>query len=284
MKTSEYVVARREGGMELRDFLKARRGVSGKKAKALLDSRCVLVNSRRVWMAGHKLAPGDKVSVPDPPAGAARAPGHALETRIRILFRDDHYLVADKPPGLLSDGPDSFESLLRGHTGNRELRAAHRLDRETSGCLLLAMNAEAFDKAVDLFRRGLVGKAYHAIVSGEFTDEAPVSRQRLDGQRAVSRFHALAAKKSGSHLTVVIETGRTHQVRRHLAAMGHPVVGDKIYTGGRALGEEERKAGRHMLHAFRLAFPHPFKPGVTVRCEAPLPGDFMACLGRLGLD
>jgi 23S rRNA pseudouridine1911/1915/1917 synthase len=275
MKNAPYTVSRREAGLALVAFLAHRLDLSKKKAKALLDSRNVFVNARRVWMAHHELKLGDVVT----------APGPTEPTRpesVPILFQDDHYVIANKPPGILSDEKDSAESLLRDVLHLPALRAAHRLDRDTSGCLLLAKTPEAFDKALELFSHRRIRKIYHAVVAGHVQPPERTIALPIDGEPAVTHTRVLDASRAATHLAVKIETGRTHQIRRHLATLGHPELGDKTYATAIRVAPECMGIARQMLHAKSIDFVHPFT-GRRVRAEAPLPGDFRAGLARLKL-
>jgi RluA family pseudouridine synthase len=272
------VVAAPPAGIPLIDFLALRLDLSRRKAKAILDERRAFVNGHRVWMAHHRLKTGDRVEfAPAPDAGPA-APAAAP----RALYRDDRYQVFDKPPSLLTVGRDSLESVVKAMPGQADWRAAHRLDRDTSGCVLFAADRDAFERAVTLFRDRRVHKVYHALVRGapRFT-ERTVSLP-LDGQPAVSHVRVVDAGRAAAHVTVVIETGRTHQIRKHLSAIGHPVLGDRAYGTGGALAPELRAVPRQMVHAAELAFPHP-DTGQPVTARSPLPADFKACMRDLGL-
>ncbi|MDI6774953.1 MAG: RluA family pseudouridine synthase [Verrucomicrobiota bacterium] len=275
MKTGPHTVTRLESGMPLVAFLAQRLRLSKKQAKALLDSRNVFVNGRRVWMAHHALETGDRVAAPLPPGPAARQ-------SIPILFQDDHYLVADKPAGLLSNERDSVEVRLRAALGIRSLLAAHRLDRDTSGCLLFAKTVEALARALELFRERRIMKIYHAIVAGRVHPPERIVNTPIEGERAVTRLRVLDSSRLATHLGVKIDTGRTHQIRRHLQSIGHPVLGEKAYGAGVKLPAEFLEIPRQMLHARIVEFTHPFS-GSRLRLEAPLPRDFRACLRRLKL-
>jgi 23S rRNA pseudouridine1911/1915/1917 synthase len=263
-------------------FLSDRLAVSSRKAKALLDERCVFVNRRRVWMARHPLGPGDVVEVITAPR-AARAPTPTQPVRApRVLVREDDYLVLDKPAGLLSNGPDSAETLARAASDAPALRAVHRLDRDTSGCLLMARSNAAFASAIPQFRRRRVLKVYHAIVAGRFPLSEQTIRSPLDGEPAATHVRRLDANDSASHLAVRIETGRTHQIRRHMARAGHPILGDRQYGTETLNDRRYLEVPRQMLHASELRFPHPAGDRV-VEAVSPLPSDFRACLDRFGL-
>lgn len=272
------IVTPPEQGQELIAFLAARLSLSRRRAKELLDRRNVFVNDRRVWMARHTLKTGDAVAAfleaTSPAESQAQAP-------IRILFEDGRYLVADKPPGLLSNGPDSLESRLREQTGRPELRAAHRLDRDTSGCLLFAESDILFARMVELFRAERIDKIYHAIVAGKLASDTVIEKP-LENLKAVTRLHVLDANRLASHVQVKIETGRTHQIRKHLAMIRHPVLGDREYGNAGPQNEAYQGIARHLLHAARLEYPDP-ETGNQVRAESPLPGDIRAVMKRLDL-
>jgi RluA family pseudouridine synthase len=272
-----HVVGPAENGQDLITFLAAKLSVSRRRAKDLLDKRNVFINDRRVWMARHILKSKDIVTVfqsdgvekgtpPSPPV---------------ILHRHGGYLVANKPAGLLSNGPDSAESRLRESTGNASLRAVHRLDKDTTGCLLFAEDDTLFNRMVDQFRAGKIGKLYQALVAGKIAADMTIEKP-LEGQTAVTKLHVLDSSDLASHVQVKIETGRTHQIRKHLAMVRHPVLGDREYGNSAPLNEAYQGIPRQMLHAARLDYPDP-ETGAITRIEAPLPGDFRTVMKQLGL-
>ena len=270
-----FVVSKVESGQPLQVFLSHKLSLSKRAAKNLLDNKTVWVNRRCVWMAHHLLRQGDTVEVP-----AASAPkGEAVpKAKIRVLVEDDFYLVVDKPSALVSVGEGSAEEVLREQTQQPALKAVHRLDRDTTGCLLMAKSAAAFDAAVALFKTRRVSKLYQVIVSGKFDRSASTVNQELDGERAVSHIQREAIAKDASFLQVKIETGRTHQIRRHLAAIRHPVLGDREYGFKVARDPRLLTVPRQMLHAAGLEMPHPMLQGKTLKAHSPLPADFRRCL------
>jgi len=276
LESHQFIVGKQEANMSLRDFVSARLHVSKKKAKGILNRRQVFVNRRRTWMAHHSLSPGDDVRIAEfPDTSASRDPGS-------ILFRDDCYIVADKRAGILSNGQHSAEELWRGQLGLPFLAVAHRLDRDTSGCLVLACTSEAHDRIIGAFRRRLVKKLYHTIVLGRLRPPEQTVDSPLDGKRAITHVRALDSNRAASHLIVRIETGRTHQIRRHLASRHHAVLGDRHYATRLRSGMKAMTIGRQMLHASSLEFKHPFT-GRIVRVKAPLPHDFRKCLKMFNL-
>lgn len=270
-----YIVSKVEAGQSLQVFLSVKLSLSKRAAKNLLDDRVVWVNRRCVWMTHHVLRQGDTVEVP-----AANKPKDeaAAAVKIRVLVEDEHFLVADKPSGMLSVGPGSAEEVLRAQTQLPALRSVHRLDRDTTGCLLMAKSAAAFDAAVAVFKTRRVSKLYQAIVYGCFDRPATTVDQELDGDRAVSHIQREAVSKDASFLKVKIETGRTHQIRRHLAAIRHPVLGDREHGVKFARDPRLLTIPRQMLHACGLELPHPVVSGKTLKAHSPLPADFRRCL------
>jgi RluA family pseudouridine synthase len=268
-------VAGSEHGIALLDFLAKRLSTSNRQAKRLLDDRAVFVNNRRVWMARHVLAAGDRVEVQvqssrPPPA---RPP--------RILFEDSSYLIVDKPAGILSNGPNSAEALLCDAL-RREVYAVHRLDRDTSGCLLLATSPGAREAMAPLFQEKELIKVYHALVAGSFPRTLHTIRRPIDGQPAVTHVHVVKAAPAASFLEVRLETGRTHQIRKHLAFARHPVLGDKSYATSAIEQKGLRHIPRQMLHASRIEFTSP-AGGARIRAQADFPPDFERCRALLQL-
>lgn len=277
MRSVAYTIRNEGAGMALLDFLAGHLEISRKRAKQLLDRRCVFVNRKRVWMARHTLARGDVIEA------------HLLEEHEQkgggppdLLHQDPDYLILNKRAGVVSNGENSAESELRRRLGDPAVRAAHRLDRDTSGCLLFARNELAFDRVVSLFRRHRVRKTYHALVVGLLNTPGRTIQSPVDGEQAITKLRTLDSNRAASHLLVSIETGRTHQIRRHLSGLGHPVLGDGQYGLQAGMADAARAAPRQMLHAYSLDFRHPVTE-VRVHAIAPLPGDFRELLRHLRL-
>ncbi len=277
-KANNLVVARvgrQEEGLTLLDIVSRTLKLSRKKAKLVIDERRVFVNRKRTWMARHRLSPGDTVEIVSPPRKqSTSAP--------RILYEDQQYLVVNKPSGMLSNGRNSVENTVRSRPGFENAMAVHRLDRETTGCLLMARSSKAFEKAVSLFKNHAVKKMYHAVVDGRLHLPEKTIREEIDGHTAVTGIKVLDSTKPASHLLARLTTGRTHQIRKHLALMRHPVIGDTRYSRRKQTDDRVLQAPRQMLHASKIEFVHPFT-NKRVRVEAPLPKDFKACLRSFGL-
>lgn len=222
-----------------------------------------------------------------------------IDIASRLLHRDAMVLVIDKPCGLpVHKGPkggetlaDHLDELRFGLPNPPEL--AHRLDKDTSGCLVLGRHRKALAELGKAFANGGVGKTYVAVVRGVPKEEAGRIELRLakrsphrgwwmavdpKGQEAVSEWRLLAAGEGLSVLALSPLTGRTHQLRVHLDAIGHPILGDQIYGGASRLPGGLRLH----LHSRRVVLPQGRKPPLDV--GAPLPAHFHATLGALGLD
>lgn len=269
----------RRNGTPLLDHLAEALALSRRAAKTLLDERMVFVNGRRIWMAKHLLQTRDVVEVlPDAVGPKSDAPA-----AIRLLLDDPKFLVADKPPRLLATGDKSLETRLRDQLGLPALRAVHRLDKDTSGCILFAKDEETRRALVAQFEDGRVRKLYHALVAGNLSEPHMDIRLHVDHLPAVSHVRQVSAQSKPprcAHVTVSIETGRTHQIRIHLHHVGNPVLGDRQYFSTRSADFPE--VPRQMLHASELRFAHP-ATGKSVGAAAPLPKDFRDWLRALRL-
>ena len=290
------IVALTAGGRDattLQDFLSRRFSLSRRAAKSLIDGRCVWVNRTCVWIAGFKLHAGDRVEVPARVVKAAKekgrnepaAPAKAKpKSHVRVLWQNADYLVCDKPAGMVScDDPKSVEALLRTQESMPDLAAVHRLDRDTTGCLLFAKSPAALDAAIALFKTHRVSKVYHAIVAGRFPYQHQLIDTPIDKEAALSRVTREAASSDASLLRVTIETGRTNQIRRHLASVRFPVVGDRVFGLKSARDLRFMQVPRQMLHASTLELPDPASPREKIRAHSPLPADFRATLRLFGL-
>jgi len=220
------------------------------------------------------------------------------QRELRIAYEDEHLLVVDKPAGIVVHpsaghaGGTLVQALLaRGIAGGDAAERpgiVHRLDRDTSGLLVVARSEEAHGKLQDLVRKKLLERGYLALVRGRPRSrsgriEAPIGRDRHDPFRqsldtdspreAITHFELERLLPRHALLSLRLETGRTHQIRVHLAAIDLPVVGDPVY------GVPDPELGRQFLHANRLSFPHPFGDE-RVETESPLPAELQATLAR----
>jgi len=226
----------------------------------------------------------------------------AVPPMLPVLFEDEAVLAVNKPAGLVTHPtykhPDGtvWDAVLRRQTALGEQRPCllHRLDRDTSGVLLFAKTYRARRAIVRQFERRTVHKVYLALVAGQLQPpageiDAPLARDPLDrrrtivvaeGQPARTGYHTLAARGGFALVRALPLTGRTHQIRAHLASAGAPLVGDARYLP--AESEAAALASQSMLHAWQLTFTHPTHEAPHT-ITAPLPQDFVALAARLGL-
>jgi 23S rRNA pseudouridine1911/1915/1917 synthase len=221
-----------------------------------------------------------------------------VKTRLTVLYEDDDVLIVDKPAGLLTVPTEAREKdtlwsralhYLRHRYGGRpHAGIVHRLDKDTSGALVFARNRAALHELQDRFRTHAIDREYVALVEGAPKDSGTfdadlvreaglrrsVARPGQEGRRALTRYRTVERfGAAGALVSIRPETGRTHQIRVHFSAAGHPVLGDRVYGNAKL-------APRQMLHARRLGFPHP-RTGETVFAESPVPEDFEKVLAAL---
>jgi 23S rRNA pseudouridine955/2504/2580 synthase len=297
-----------QAGQRLDNWLLARlKGAPRTLIYRILRSGEVRVNSGRV-APSYRVVAGDRIRIPpirlpepDTPSAPPRRWLDAL--RQAVLFEDEALLVLDKPAGLAAHGGSGIshgviEVMQHLHPDWPGLALAHRLDRETSGCLLLAKDRPALLALHAALQSGGVEKHYTGLLHGrlplgrEIRVDAPLEKQRerggervvevsSEGQRADTRIKPLRHYGGATLADIRLGTGRMHQARVHCAHIGHPLAGDDKY-GDRAFNRELRPLGlkRHFLHAASLALRHPVS-GERLRIEAPLPADLQTVLDRL---
>ncbi len=289
----ELVVEGADAGVRLDRFLAGSPLVGTRgRAERLIEHGLVAVDGQ-ARPKSHRLSRGSVVSFPDeepaPDLPSEPVPG------VPVLYADDHLLVVDKPAGLLTHGvpghagPTLVDALAGQAAGGPDARPGivHRLDRDTSGLLVVARDERTLARLQRLLRARRVERVYLTLVRGlppsrRGRIEADIGRDRHDRTRmsldtdvpreAVTHFELAERLPAHSLLRVRLETGRTHQIRVHLEAIGHPVAGDPVYGRGPELGLE-----RQFLHAAELRFPHP-ETGDTVEVLSPLPPDLEAAL------
>ena len=288
----------------LQDFLALKFALSRRTAKAMIDGRSVWVNRKCVWIARFALRTGDLVEIPSQvvkgavrqakavgrETGDARRDGAGASSpaqakrHVRVIWQNDNYLICDKPAGLVScDDPKSVETILREQENVPTLEAVHRLDRDTTGCLLFAKNHAALVAAVEVFKTHKVSKVYHAISAGSFKFAHQIVDTPLDGQPAVSKVTREAISADASFLRVRIETGRTNQIRRHLASIRYPIIGDRVFGLKNVRDPRLMQVPRQMLHASTLTLPDPLTPHAEIKAHSPLPADFRTALRLFGM-
>ena len=293
LEVGEEAAAQRIDNFLLRHL----KGVPKSHVYQVLRSGQVRVNSGRV-KPDYRLQAGDKVRLP--PVRIAARPSKAKPAEFPIVFEDAALLVVDKPSGVAVHGGSGvsfgvIESLRAARPQAKLLELAHRLDRDTSGLLIVAKKRTALVELHRMLREGQVEKIYLVVTAGTYRGPGEIRESlhkyvtasgerrvavKEGGMAAATRVRPLKSAPGFSLLEVRLLTGRTHQIRVHLAHAGHPVLGDDKY-GDFALNRELVKTGvkRLFLHAASLAFDHPVT-GETLRLQSPLPPDMQTFIDR----
>ena len=264
-------------------------------AERLLEHGGALVEGGQAAKS-HRLTGGERIELELPEETAGELVPE--DVPLRIAYEDEHLLVVDKPAGVVVHPAPGHASgtlvhglagLLGGGDAPDRPGIVHRLDRDTSGLMVVARTEDSYRGLRNLVRRRALERRYKALVRGRPRSwsgriEAPLGRDRRDPTRmsldtdtprdAVTHFEVERLVDGHALLDVRLETGRTHQIRIHLAAIGLPVIGDPVY------GVPDPGLRRQFLHAWRLAFPHPLT-GEPVEVESPLPPELQVALARL---
>jgi 23S rRNA pseudouridine1911/1915/1917 synthase len=283
---------------------------SRSRLKAWIESGEVLVDGSR-RRPRDKVLGGESVAITAMLAEETRALPQDIP--LVIVHEDRHVLVVDKPAGLVvHPGAGNPDHTLQNALLARDPKLAllpragivHRLDKDTSGLLVVARTLAAHTALVRMLEERDIHREYEAVCRGVMTAggtvDAPIARHPTDrvrmavrqgGRESVTHYRVIRRFRAHTHVRVQLETGRTHQIRVHLAHAGFPIVGDRVYGGrlafpkgaGDALREALRNFPRQALHAARLEFAHPVS-GKAVSCVAPLPADIQELLRVLEAD
>jgi 23S rRNA pseudouridine955/2504/2580 synthase len=306
-------VGEESAGQRLDNFLlRELKGVPKTHVYRIIRSGEVRVNKGRA-AADTRVAAGDQVRLPPVrlPERVVDGPAAAPAREFPVLLEDEHLIAIDKPAGVAVHGGSGvsfgvIEQLRRARPQATYLELVHRLDRETSGVLLVAKKRSALTALQDQFRGRETGKTYLALVNGTWpanrkvidlplhkylvaADEAGAGERRVrvvarddpDGMRSITLVKVAQRVGDCTLLEVTIKTGRTHQIRVHLASQGHPIAGDDKYGDFERNKALQRQGLRRMfLHAWRLRFTHP-AGGQQVALEAPLPVELAGFLSQL---
>lgn len=306
MKKRSYIASSETRAERLDTFISARDSISRSQTQRLIREGLVLVNSRPARVS-YRLQRGDVVelTVPDDPPVTLVPEDIPLD----VLLEDRHIIAINKPPGIVIYPAAGHRSgtvlnalVARGtklaSTGS-PLRpgVVHRLDKETSGVMIFAKDDRAYLDLVRQFRDREIEKVYLALIygnpaqdSGEIrspigrslSDRKKMSTRTRSGRAAITRFHVERRFEGAALVRVTIITGRTHQIRVHFAASGHPVMGDRTYGKKTVLKQHGLtvRLERQMLHACSMKFAHPAS-GRPIALTAPLPGDMRKALDAL---
>ena len=293
MKTSAFLVEAVGAGARLDQFLASSvPELSRARIQDLIKAGHVTLNAGAA-KASARLRVGDAISLQEPPPVATST--IAEDIALDVLFEDDDLIVLNKAAGLVVHPAAGNWSgtivnallhhcrALSGIGGEQRPGIVHRLDKDTSGCLVAAKSDLAHQSLARQFARREVSKIYLAIVAGYVrfltgTIDAPIGRHPVQrkkmtvvvegsGRAAKTGYRVVQELPTGTLVECTLHTGRTHQIRVHLKHLGHPLLGDEVYG---------KRAGfsRQMLHAWRLGFAHP-RTGERVSFESPIPPDFV---------
>lgn len=285
-------------------FLAARSGVSRGRVQAAIKDGVVTVNGKTVTEADHKIVTGDVVVLPEFEADSLKP----MDFDLKIVFEDDDILVIDKPANLVvhpgaGHKQDTLSNVLIGRYPGIEKVGdparpgiVHRLDEDTSGLIVAAKTQAGFDYMKNLFLTRDIEKEYITLVHGvpaklHDTINAPIERASThvkmkvgSGKEAVTEYRVLQTNEKSEGLDqmallrVKLHTGRTHQIRVHMAHIGHPVVGDQLY-GGFFKKPDAELINRQFLHAAHLRFKLP--DGTLIDLESPLPQELKDFLAKV---
>ena len=301
---NKFELIAENGGLRLDAFLAAEiESLSRSRIESLIKNGAVLVNDKAVSKS-YRVALGDRVSVEVPPPEEAIP--HPCAMDLDIVYEDEHLLVVNKPKGLVvhpapGHSGDTLVNGLLYHCKdslsgiNGEIRPGivHRIDKDTSGLLVVAKNDAAHQGLAVQFEKHTIDRVYETIVWGRMTAEegsvdASIGRSQKDrkkmavgarnGKRAVTHYHVIKQYSKYAHLACRLETGRTHQIRVHLSSIGQFVLGDLVY--GREVNGLNLDFEGQCLHARVLGFDHPIT-GEHLVFESELPNYFKKLLTKL---
>ena len=281
-------------------------GITRSSAQGMIDAGLVTVNGKAEGK-NYRLRLGDDIEIEEQEPKELNV--EAENIPLDIVFEDDDIIVINKPSGMVVHPAPGNESgtlvnallyhckgSLSGINGVIRPGIVHRIDKDTSGLLVVAKNDESHVFLSSLLKDHGIKRVYHAIVVGHYkenggTVNAPIGRHPVDrkkmavvagGREAITHYEVIEEYPSFTYARFQLETGRTHQIRVHTSYIGHPIIGDEVYGGGKTTFEKNNKAllDGQILHAKILSFPHPrTKEIVTFECE--LPDNFQKLLEKL---
>ena len=300
------LVTEKDAGARLDAFLSEGAGITRSAAVKLIEGGQVSLGGRAA-AKNTRLCVGDEVAYEIPaPKDSETAPE---DIPLDIIYEDADLLVINKPSGMVVHPAAGNESgtlvnallyhcadSLSGVGGEKRPGIVHRIDKDTSGLLAVAKNDEAHLSLSAQLEDHSMYRVYHALVSGGFNEDEgtidlpigrhPRDRKKMavvkDGRDARTHYRVLARYGQVSYLSLRLETGRTHQIRVHMSAKGHPLLGDSVYGGGNTPFEKRNASlfSGQCLHAKELSFRHP-RTGETMHFSSPLPPDFVKLLAIL---
>lgn len=290
-------------GKRLDAFLEERlEGMTRSYIKKLIDEGDIYIEGKKKVKSGNKLKGREEVVVRIPEDEILNI--EAEDIPIDIVYEDESMVIINKGPDMVvHPAPGNYTGTLVNavmyhikdlSTINGVIRPGivHRLDKDTSGLIIIAKNDEAHLGLTEMFKEKTIDKTYVCICKGNFKDHEgrvenligrnPKDRKKMavvekNGKKAISNYRVLEQVEGFSLVEVGIETGRTHQIRVHMKSLNHPILGDEVY------GSPSKKVKRQMLHAYKLEFSHPIT-GKEVRVVGDIPEDFQGVARNLKID
>ncbi|WP_150843803.1 MULTISPECIES: RluA family pseudouridine synthase [unclassified Clostridium] len=296
MSVITYKVGKEGQDVKIRDYMKENLNLSGRFIRGSAMDRRLRVNGKEVKL-NYKLQEEDVIEVTVNAEETQNIEGEDLN--IRVIYEDDDLLIVDKPPfmvvhptkshpmGTLANGVIHH---FRSNNDNSIVRLVSRLDRDTSGLIMIAKNQFSHMNLAKSMEKNLIKKSYLAIIHGNLenqqgTIDLPIGRPTNetikravleDGQRSITHYKVKESYKEGTLVELVLETGRTHQIRVHLSYVGCPIYGEQLYSDF----NDEELISRQALHAYGLTLPHP-RSGEILNFESVLPEDMTKLIHNL---
>lgn len=296
MSVITYKVGKEGQDVKIRDYMKENLNLSGRFIRGSAMDRRLRVNGKEVKL-NYKLQEDDVIEVTVNAEESQNIEGEDLN--IKVIYEDDDLLIVDKPPfmvvhptkshpmGTLANGVIHH---FRSNNDNSIVRLVSRLDRDTSGLIMIAKNQFSHMNLAKSMEKNLIKKSYLAIIHGnlenqEGTIDLPIGRPTdetikravlEDGQRSITHYKIKESYKEGTLVELVLETGRTHQIRVHLSYVGCPIYGEQLYSDF----NDEELISRQALHAYALTLPHP-RSGKILNFESTLPEDMTKLIHNL---
>ncbi len=296
MSVITYKVGKEGQDVKIRDYMKENLNLSGRFIRGSAMDRRLRVNGKEVKL-NYKLQEDDVIEVTVNAEESQNIEGEDLN--IKVIYEDDDLLIVDKPPfmvvhptkshpmGTLANGVIHH---FRSNNDNSIVRLVSRLDRDTSGLIMIAKNQFSHMNLAKSMEKNLIKKSYLAIIHGnlenqEGTIDLPIGRPTdetikravlEDGQRSITHYKIKESYKEGTLVELVLETGRTHQIRVHLSYVGCPIYGEQLYSDF----NDEELISRQALHAYALTLPHP-RSGEILNFESTLPEDMTKLIHNL---
>jgi 23S rRNA pseudouridine1911/1915/1917 synthase len=291
-----YTVDTQEEDTKLREYLRRVAKLSGRLIKGAALQGRIEVNNKRAKL-NHVLKPGDTITFEVTKEESQNIEPEKME--LEIAYEDSDVIVVNKAPNMVVHPTKSYPTgtlangllyYFREKGENCIVRLVSRLDMDTSGLIIIAKNQFSHMALARDMQKEEFEKSYMAIIHGHMPEiqgtlDLPIYRPTDDsirrvvderGQRSVTHYSVVESYEKGQLVKLILETGRTHQIRVHLSHLGHPIHGDNLY----GLEEEEKLIGRQALHAYKLGFPHP-RTGEVVTLETELPKDMKELIEKI---